>query len=382
MEATLRYVAPCQFGLEGILAGELRRMDARDVLAENGRVLFSGGLEILARANLCLRTAERVQILLGEFTAKSFEELYQGMKAIPLEEFIGKADRFPVKGYSLNSTLHSVPDCQSILKKAAVDRLKQHYRIDWFPEKNALCQLQFSILKDRVSILLDTSGPGLHKRGWRAHSNAAPIKETLAAGIVDCARVKGYSIACDPFCGSGTLIIEAAGKALNIPPCLRRRFAAQEFGFVPESVWQQERTRGLDLIRRDAEFHGYAWDLDPNCVELTMANAKKAGLGKRITVEQRDIKDFSPLPKGITLCNPPYGERMLDQKQARSIYRTMGKVFTRAQGEGYYIITPDLEFPQCFGHAPDKQRKLYNGMLKCYLYQYFKPVPERSHGHE
>ena len=382
METILRYAAPCQFGLEGILAGELRRLDAKDVLAENGRVLFSGGLEILARANLCLRTAERVQILLGEFTAKSFEELYQGMKALPLEEFIGKADRFPVKGYSLNSTLHSVPDCQSILKKAAVDRLKQHYHIDWFPEKNALCQLQFSILKDKVSILLDTSGPGLHKRGWRAHSNAAPIKETLAAGIVDCARVKGYSTVCDPFCGSGTLIIEAAAKALNIPPCLRRKFAAQEFGFMPESIWQQERARGLDLIRRDAEFHGYAWDLDPACVELTRENAKKAGLGKRITVAQRDIRDFTPLPKGITLCNPPYGERMLDQQQARQIYRTMGKVFTRTQGESYYIITPDSEFPHCFGQSPDKQRKLYNGMLKCYLYQYFKPLPERSHGHE
>ena len=151
---------------------------------------------------------------------------------------------------------------------------------------------------------------------------------------------------------------------------------------MPENIWQQERARGLDLIRRDAEFHGYAWDLDPECVELTRANAKKAGLGKRITVEQRDIKDFAPLPKGITLCNPPYGERMLDQQQARAIYRTMGKVFTRTQGESYYIITPDPEFPRCFGQTPDRQRKLYNGMLKCYLYQYFKPVPERSHGHE
>lgn len=352
MEATLRYVAPCQFGLEGILAGELRRLDAQDVLAENGRVLFSGGLEILARANLCLRTAERVQILLGEFTATSFEELYQGMKAIPLEEFIGKADRFPVKGYSLNSALHSVPDCQSILKKAAVDRLKQHYRIDWFPEKNALCQLQFSILKDRVSILLDTSGPGLHKRGWRAHSNAAPIKETLAAGIVDCARVKGYSVACDPFCGSGTLIIEAASKALNIPPCLRRRFAAQEFGFMPENIWQQERARGLDLIRRDAEFHGYAWDLDPEWVELTRPTPKRQGWASGSPWSSGTSRTLPLFPKGLPSAIPLTGNGCWTNSRPGPSTAPWGRCLPAPRGKATTSSPRTRNFPA----ASDKRR--------------------------
>ena len=234
----LTFIAPCHFGLESVLAGELKRMDAQEVKADNGKVEFSGDFNILVRANICLRTAERVLIKLGEFTATSFEELFQGVKAIPLEDFIGKRDAFPVKGWSLNSKLYSVPDCQSIIKKACVERLKSHYKQDWFSETGSLHQIQFSILKDKVTIMLDTSGVGLHKRGYRQNSNDAPIKETLAAGIVDLARVKHYSMVCDPFCGSGTFLIESAMKAFNIPPGLRRKFISQDWGLVPENVWR------------------------------------------------------------------------------------------------------------------------------------------------
>ena len=368
----LTYLAPCHFGLESVLAGELKRMGAGEVRAENGRVLFSGDYHLLARANLCLRTAERVMILLGSFPARSFEELFQGVKALPLEDFIGRKDAFPVKGWALNSQLHSVPDCQSIIKKAAGERLKQHYRQDWFSETGPARQIRFSILKDVATVMLDTSGAGLHKRGYRAHSNEAPIRETLAAGIVDLARVRDFSRVRDPFCGSGTFLIEAALHALRIPPGLRRRFAAQDWGLFPESVWREERARGMEGIRRDAEFSAQGSDIDPACVALTLENARKAGVANRLSVRVRDIKQFQARENTITFANPPYGERLLEKQQAERIYRTMGKVFLPEPGAGYYIISPDHAFEAAFGRKADKRRKLYNGMMKCQLFQYFR----------
>lgn len=368
----LTYISPCHFGLESVLAGELKRMGANNVKADNGKVEFSGDFHLLARANICLRTAERVMIKLGSFRAQSFEELFQGVKAIPLEDFIGKRDAFPVKGWSLNSQLHSIPDCQSIVKKAAVERLKAHYKQEWFSETGSLHQLQFSILKDEVTIMLDTSGAGLHKRGYRQNSNEAPIKETLAAGIIDFARVKDYSRVCDPFCGSGTFLIEAATKALNIPPCLRRKFVAQDWGLFDETVWREERNRGLEGIKRDTEFVAWGSDIDRRAVELTRMNAKKAGVLSKISVTTQDVKNFLPKEKLITFANPPYGERMLEKQQAEEIYQTMGKVFTKAEGNSYYIISPHEKFERIFGRSADKRRKLYNGMLKCQLYMYFK----------
>lgn len=370
--SNLTYLAPCHFGLESILAGELKRMGAEDVRADNGKVEFSGDFHLLARANLGLRTAERVLIKLGAFPAHSFEDLFQGVKAIPWEDFIGKKDAFPVKGWSLNSQLRSVPDCQSIVKKAVVERLKAHYGQSWFVETGSLHQIQFSILKDEVTVMLDTSGAGLHKRGYRQKSNEAPIKETLAAGIVDLARVKDFSTVCDPFCGSGTFLIEAATKALNIPPCIRRKFIAQDWGLFEESVWKEERARGLDGIKRDAEFAGYGSDIDPHAVELTKANAKKAGVLGRLSVTTADIKDFRAKEKFITFANPPYGERMLEKKDAERIYQIMGKVFRRMEQNSYWIISPHEEFEQIFGRRADKKRKVYNGMMKCNVFQYFR----------
>lgn len=368
----LTYVSPCLFGLESILAGELKRMGAEDVKADNGKVEFSGDFHMMVRANLGLRTAERVLIKLGSFQACNFEELFQGVKAIPLEDFIGKKDAFPVKGWSLNSTLHSIPDCQSIIKKAAVERLKAHYGQEWFSETGPVHQIQFSILKDEVSIMLDTSGVGLHKRGYRQNANEAPLKETLAAGIIDLARVKGNSIVCDPFCGSGTFLIEAATKALNIPPCIRRKFVSQDWGLFDETIWREERARGLELIRKDAPFFGYGSDIDPKAVELTRVNAKKAGVLARVSIQTQDIKQFAAKENMIVFSNPPYGERMLEKKQAEQIYQMMGKVFQKLPNSSYYIISPHEQFEKLFGRKADKRRKLYNGMIKCQVFQYFK----------
>lgn len=365
--------APCHFGLESVLSSEIRRIGGEDVRVSDGRVTFSGDESILARANICLRTAERVQILLGEFDAFSFEDLFQGVKKLPLEDYIGKKDAFPVKGWSLNSQLHSIPDCQKIIKKAMVNRLSEVYGISWFEESGPVHQIEFGIHKNHCLIMLDTSGVGLHKRGYRRNSVIAPIKETLAAGIIDLARVYPDSALYDPFCGSGTLLIEGALHAMKIAPGLRRPFAAEKWDFIPAKIWQQERQRAFDLIDRSASFAAYGSDIDPEAVELTQHNAKQAGVSSRIHVEQRDVKDFAMNEgKGVLICNPPYGERLLDVQEARKIYRTMGKVFDPREKDRFYIISPDEDFETYFGRKADKRRKLYNGMIKCQVYMYFK----------
>lgn len=366
-------LAPCLFGVEGILAEELKRIGAENVRAENGRVLFSGDASMIAAANINSRFAERIMLNLGSFKATTFTELFDGVKNIPLEEYIGKEDAFPVKGWSLNSQLHSVPDCQSIIKKACVERLKIVYRTDWFEETGPIHQLQFSILKDQVTIMLDTSGHGLHKRGYRANSNAAPIKETLAAAMCDLARIYPDTKIYDPFCGSGTILIEAALMAKRIAPGLRQYFAAERFGFIDEKVWRAERQAAMDRILPTVDFEAHGFDIDPAAVKLTLENAKKAGVEKYVKAEVRDVKDLK-LPEGraLVVTNPPYGERLLDIREAERLYKTMGEVFPKEQGKKYYVISPHDEFERFFGRTPDKKRKLYNGMIKCDLNMYFR----------
>ena len=253
---------PCHFGLERTLRFEISKIGGTDITAQDGRVLFRGDALTIAKANLSLSVAERVLIQLGQFPAYSFEELFQGMRSIPLEQWIGKDDAFPVKGHALDSKLHSVPDCQSILKKAAVERLKSVYHTSWFTESGAIHPLHFTIRKNIATIYLDTSGIGLHKRGYRKNANAAPIKETLAAGIVDLARVHSDSVVCDPFCGSGTILIEAAFKALRIAPGMHRRFLAEKWAQIPESVWKEARSEAVARIQRDATFTAIGSDID------------------------------------------------------------------------------------------------------------------------
>lgn len=368
-----RMVCPCLLGVEGLVADELRRMDAENVEAQNGRVVFAGSEEMLARANLWSRCGERIMILMGEFTALSFEELFQGVKALPWERWIGRKDAFPVKGSSLSSKLKSVPDCQAIVKKAIVERLRQKYSVHWFEETGTKYQIRFLILKDRVSLMIDTSGEGLHKRGYRANSAKAPIKETLAASMVALSRVRRDAQLIDPFCGSGTILIEGAMYARNIAPGLNRSFAAEEFSQIGEKVWRRERERAHELERRDVPFKAFGYDIDPSAVSLTLENAQKAGVGDCIHAEKRDISQFcAEGDSGYVICNPPYGERLLDLKQAQEIYRIMGRAFERKHFWRYSIISPDDTFESCFGRKADKRRKLYNGMIRCQYYMYFK----------
>ncbi len=371
---TMTFCCPCLFGIEGILADELRRMGVDNVRAETGRVLFDGDFSAMARVNIRSRYAERVQLVMGRFHAVTFDALFEGVKALPWERFIGVKDRFPVKGWSLNSTLHSVPDCQSIVKKAVVERLHARYGVSWFEESGALFQIQVTVMKDEVTLLVDTSGQGLHKRGYRANAGEAPIKETLAAAIADVMRARFAEQVCDPCCGSGTLLIEAALAARRISPGIGRRFAAMQWGCVPRGTFEAEREAALALELPEREITLWGGDIDPDCVRLTEENAEKAGVGDCLFADRADLKDFVPRGEsGLVLCNPPYGERLLDRGTAQELYRTMGQVFVPKAGWSYGIITADETFEEAFGRPADKRRKLYNGMLKCQLYMYFSP---------
>lgn len=369
----IKLVAPCLFGVESIAADEFRRMGFENVTAENGRVLLEGDINMLARANINSRFAERILINAGQFTATTFTELFDGVKALPWENYIGKNDAFPVNGSSINSVLHSIPDCQSIIKKAVVDRLSSKYKISWFEETGAEHKIRFTIIKDNVTVMIDTSGDGLHKRGYRRNSNDAPLKETLGAAMCDLARIFPDTHIYDPFCGSGTLLIESALMATKTAPGLRRFFAAERFDFIPNTVWQQERMRAQDLILKNIDFKAQGYDIDPACVELTLANAKKAGVEKYVKAAVGDIRDFkTPDDRLLVITNPPYGERLLDVAEAEKLYKTMGEHFDMSPGKKYFIISPHDEFEKHFGKTADKRRKLYNGMIKCQLFMYFK----------
>lgn len=366
-------VAPCIFGVESVAADEFRRMGFSDVVTENGRVLLSGDAQMLARANICSRFAERILINVGEFDAVTFTELFDGVKALPWEDYIGRDDAFPVNGWSINSQLFSIPDCQSIVKKAIVERLKLKYSITRFAETGPEYKVRFSIHKNTVTMMIDTSGDGLHKRGYRRNSNDAPLKETLGAAMCDLARIYPDTLFFDPFCGSGTLLIESALMAANIAPGLRRYFAAERFGFLSPEIWRTERTRAQDLIRHNIDFRAQGYDIDPACVELTLQNAKKAGVEKYVKAAVGDVRNFTaPKERCLTVTNPPYGERLLDVKEAEELYKIMGERFVRGDGQKYYIISPHDEFEKFYGATADKRRKLYNGMIKCQLFMYFK----------
>ena len=364
------FAVPTLFGLEGITADELRRLNLENVRAENGRVLFSGDESALARANICLRTGERVLLILTEFEATSFEALFQGVLQTRLEDFIPQNGQFPVKGHCLNSQLMSVPDCQAIIKKAASKRLGSAYGLQWLPEDGEKYQLQFSIMNDHVCLYLDTSGVGLHKRGYRAIGNDAPLRETLAAAMVMLTKYRGRDFIWDPFCGSGTITIEAALIAKNRAPGLRRRFAAEQFAWMDEKIWQDARGEAMDK-----EFHGkyqiLGSDHDPKCVSLSMANARKAGVSDCIQFKDGDATKMDlPAKEGVIICNPPYGQRMGEQKDAQRLYQAFGRHIKYADGWKKYIITSEPEFEHYFGKRADKKRKLYNGMIKCDYYMY------------
>ena len=367
----LEFVIPCLLGLESLVGDEIRKLGLSDVRVENGRVLCRGEARDIARLNINLRCGARVILVLHKFRATDFESLFQGVRAVHWEDWIPREGEFPVVGYSINSTLHSVPACQSIVKKAVVDRLSAAYGIAQFPETGRRYQVRFSIMKDEVTVGLDTSGEGLYKRGYRAHGVAAPLKETLAAAMVKLSHYNGRDPFCDPFCGSGTIPIEAALIARNQAPGMYRRFTAEAFPWVDLSLWGDVRTE-----MRDKEFKGFyhilASDNDPKCVSLAMANAKKAAVDRLITFQDGDATKMSlPSDEGIFICNPPYGQRMMEQQSAQRLYAALGRHLKYADGWKKYIITSEPEFEHYFGKRADKKRKLYNGMIKCDYYMYF-----------
>lgn len=376
-----RITCPCHFGLESVLKFELVRLGVPEISAADGRVSFSGGWPEVAAANIELTVAERVLIELGTFSVKAqrgktaFDPLFDGAAQLPLEEFIGRDDAFIVKGSSLNSALSSVPACQKIIKKAAVTRLQRAYHTQTLPETGAVHTLQFQIRNDVCTLYLDTTGNPLYKRGWRQQSVLAPIRETLAAGILDLSHVRADTQLCDPFCGSGTFLIEGARRAMRIAPGLHRKFLCEQWEQVPAEIFRQARAAATEKINHHAEFHAFGFDSDPEAVALTIANAKKAGVADRITVKQQEIKDFRAESGQNIVCNPPYGERMLDIEQARQLYRVMGQVFPPENPSS--VITPDAEFEKHFNRKARKTRKLYNGMMQCRLYQFWQDAPRR-----
>ena len=367
-----QFCVPCLLGLEGPIADELKRLDIQNIRSENGRVYFTGGAPELARTNLCLRIGERVLIELGRFEARSFDELFEGTKALPWEALIPADGAFPVKGYSLNSQLFSVSDCQKIIKKAVVERLKGKYGIEWFPESGALYQIQFSIMKDTVSLCVDSSGPGLHKRGYRPAHNTAPLKETMAAALVKLSRYRGRDDFCDPFCGSGTIPIEAALIAKNRAPGLDRSFSAMNWKQIERRVWDEEREAAIAR-----EYHGdyriVGSDIDPKALEIARENARRAGVDDIVRFERADAMQFSrQTERGVIVTNPPYGERIMEKREAEELYRGFGKALAACPNWQLYLLSSHTEFERCFGRQADKKRKLYNGMIKCELYMYFK----------
>lgn len=370
----LKLVATCLFGLEKLLGEEIDALGLRRLDTMDGRVTFEGEAADVARANLHLRCAEHVFIVIGSFPALSFTELFDGVKALPWEDWIGKLDAFPVKGHSIKSKLYSVPDCQSIIKKAIVSRLSEHYGVRWLAEEGVKYQIEFFLFKDTVTLMIDTSGIPLHKRGYRPAAGPAPLRETLAAALALTARPRQDVLFWDPMCGSGTIAIEAALILANKAPGLGRSFAAEAFPQIPKSLWENAREAAQDSICKDASFEVYASDIDEEILDVVYENALRAGVEEYMNIFCADVRKMEKLDRrGTIVCNPPYGERLMTPAEAEALYRDMGRVFAKLAPWQIYIITSHPQFERLYGKRADKTRKLYNGMIPCTLYQYFKP---------
>ena len=369
---TYKYVATCLFGLEHILGEEIDALGYKRINTIDGRIVFEGDESAVARCNIGLRTAERVFILIGECHAESFEQLFEGTKSMPWEEFIGQRDEFPVKGHSIRSNLFSIPDCQKIVKKAVVERLKSKYGISWFAEDGKKYQIEFFILKNEAMLMLDTSGIALHKRGYRPGTLDAPLRETLASALSIMSRPREDVLFWDPFCGSGTIAIEAAMYMKNIAPGLNRSFAAEGFSFLNKKIWGDARDEARSAVK-DTEFEAYASDINPQAVSFAKECVKRAGVLGTVKAFERNALEISTGGRrGTIVCNPPYGERMFSMTDTESLYKKMGEHFKYLDSWQIYVITSHEQFEKLYGRRADKVRKLYNGMIPCYLYQYFK----------
>lgn len=364
-------IVPCLFGLEAFVSRELKSLGITVTSVEDGRVCFEGGYDELIRANIWLRTGERVLIKAAEFKADNFDALYEGVRNAPWSDLIPKDAKISISGHCLKSKLSSSPRCRAIIKKAIADAIGAHYSIDHMPESGTEYQIRFSLLKDRVTVSIDTSGEGLHKRGYRALSNAAPLRETIAAAMVNISRWRYENLLADPFCGSGTIPIEAAMIKRNIAPGLKRSFAFEQFDDISETLVARIREEA-ECAKKDIPLEIIAGDINPEYVTLTSKNATLAGVGDVIKPALLDAREFtSSISKGTIICNPPYGERLSDKAECAALYADFGKVFKKLDNWGLFILAASDEFEKDFGITADKTRKLYNGMIQCRVYQYF-----------
>ncbi|RNB81983.1 class I SAM-dependent RNA methyltransferase [Brevibacillus fluminis] len=371
-------IATATFGLESVVAEEVKHLGYTDVKVENGKVMYTADLSAIARSNLWLRTADRVRVKIGEFRATTFDELFEQTKALPWSDWIPANATFPVEGKSVKSTLFSISDCQAIVKKAVVESLKKTYKQDWFEEQGPLFKIEVALLKDIATLTIDTSGTGLHKRGYRERIGTAPLKETMAAALILLSRWKPDRVLIDPFCGSGTIPIEAALIGQNIAPGMNREFASESWPIIPKDVWRQARAETHDLAQYDRKLEIVGTDIDEEVLYIARENALEAGVEDQIHFQRMAMSELRTKKKyGYIICNPPYGERLSERREVERLYREMGQVFGKLDTWSHYVITSDEQFEQFFGRQASKKRKLYNGNIKVDFYQFFGPKPPR-----
>lgn len=374
------FVAPCHFGLEAVCKREIYDLGYDITKVEDGKVTFVGDMEAMARANIFLRTAQRIILKVGEFKAVTFEELFQNIKKIAWEDYLPVDARFWVtKATSVKSKLFSPSDIQSIVKKAMVERMKEHYHVNWFDEDGADYPVRISIYKDIVTVGLDTSGESLHKRGYRKMVSKAPIEETLAAGLIKLTPWNKDRILVDPFCGSGTFPIEAAMMGANIAPGMHRSFQGQQWdNLITKRIWDDSYEEARDLVDLSVKMDIQGYDIDPQIVKAARENAKRAGVEELIHFQQRPVHKLRhPKKYGFVICNPPYGERLEEKEDLPILYREIGQAFEHLDGWSEYLITAYEDAEKYIGKKATKNRKIYNGMMKTYFYQFIGPKPPR-----
>lgn len=377
--AQLQLIATSAMGLEAVVARELKQLGYEDVTIDNGRVFFTGDYIDICRCNLWLRSSDRVLVKMGEFPATTFDELFEGTKALPWEDWIPADGEFPVEGRSHKSQLSSVPASQGIVKKAIVEKLKLTYDTEWFPEDGSRYVIEVILLNDRALLTLDTTGPGLHKRGYRKLVTEAPLKETLAAALIQLSRWNVSRPFYDPCCGSGTMLIEAAMIGWNIAPGLRRTFNSENWAVIPEELWEKAREEAFDAVRDDIPLQISGSDIDPEAIEVAQAAIKSAGFAKDIEVSVLPAHRARPQGEyGVIITNPPYGERLSEEKEVQKLLRSLGRSYLDMPTWSFFAITSTKSFEEDFGHKADKRRKLFNGRIETQYYQYLGPLPPRN----
>ncbi|KPU27162.1 N-6 DNA methylase [Caloranaerobacter sp. TR13] len=372
-------IATTTFGLESVVKKEVQNLGYTDIKVENGKVMFTADESAIPRANLWLRSADRVLLKMGEFKALTFEELFEKTKALPWEEWITEDGEFTVTGKSVKSKLFSVSDCQAIVKKAVVEKLKTKYKTEWFKETGPKFTIQVSLLKDIATLTIDTSGEGLHKRGYRVNQVEAPLKETLAAALVQLSYWSQDRVLLDPFCGSGTIPIEAAMIGKNIAPGLQRSFASEQWPRVGKQLWKEARVEALKLIKQDVKLNILASDINKQAIKIAKENAFEAGVDDCIKFNIMDATEINIKDKyGVIICNPPYGERLGEENEVNKLYKKLGKAFLKLDTWSIYVLTSNDKFEKMFGRKADKKRKLYNGRIKVDYYQFHGPRPPKN----